>query len=230
MNSWLATQKNQLLDRGFVTWMFTWLLFVAGLTPIRIVRTILEAIVSYKGRATNDNHAINHIRRLLNDVWNSIPFLYACILFFCFSGRLPEWWLVFRIYEIVTGQACVVFGTDEVVFGRKFQLNGERTMLFGLLNYAEGVVLFAMYLAFNQANFKPGELGDDALSIPGNALYFSLVTFTTVGFGDIVPKNEEGARILSCGIGTGVFLSLVVIGRFIGLIALPKNPENARAG
>jgi hypothetical protein len=54
------------------------------------------------------------------------------------------------------------------------------------------------------------------------ALYFSFVTLTTVGYGDIVPVSK-GARLLAAAESTaGVFFATIVIARLVALYSTTK--------
>lgn len=212
-------------DRRFVTWFVTWLLFLARLpTPTGAVRTVVEWFA--RGDVSEDLRA-RVFRRNFSDIYGLLTFVAAIATLHYSPYALPYWWLCYRTYEIVIGQACVVFGTDTVVFGRQLGVSGERVLLFGLINYAEAVVLFALTLMVRHSDFLPPLLANgtpvvhDGLASSTNALYFSLVTFATVGYGDFTPGNEAGAGLLVRGIATGLFLALVVIGRFLALVKAP---------
>lgn len=75
------------------------------------------------------------------------------------------------------------------------------------LNIAQVIVVFATWYHFI------GSLYPDAFSQPMgilNSLYFSVVTFVTVGFGDIAPVSPI-AKILVMGQNAVTFYTLVVV-------------------
>lgn len=76
------------------------------------------------------------------------------------------------------------------------------------------VILFyaAIYNIFRTA---ASGIGDTALSF-WDHLYFSVITFTTVGFGDIVPRSYAAYRLLSA---SEAFLGAFLMGLFVFTLA-----------
>ena len=66
---------------------------------------------------------------------------------------------------------------------------------------------------------KPMGLGWD------EALYYSLVSLTTVGFGDIAPRSSWARAVTMIECATGVFMTVV----FIARLATARSAEPARA-
>ena len=52
---------------------------------------------------------------------------------------------------------------------------------------------------------------------PFEALYFSIITISTTGFGDITPKNGCGQFLASTEIIIGIFMLIVFLGTLISL-------------
>lgn len=101
--------------------------------------------------------------------------------------------------------------------------------LWGLIDYGRSIervvaiACFTMFLFGLTYSIFPGLLGLDCL--PGaqgcsrhswfTPFYFSIVTFTTLGFGDITPKNLAGELIVSLE----VILGYAVLGLLISVLA-----------
>jgi Ion channel len=86
------------------------------------------------------------------------------------------------------------------------------TALFLLL----GLLWTALYLAIDA--FSPGsiQIGSHPADRQAELLYFSLVTLSTIGYGDIVPVNGE-ARILAALEGiTGVLYIAITVALLVG--------------
>lgn len=96
-------------------------------------------------------------------------------------------------------------------------------------------LLFGLIWAFAYAllgRLVPGAFAFPGVPAPGHdiegsvALYFSFVTLTTAGYGDIVPAGK-GARMLAIAESTvGMFYSTILIARLVALYAGP-SPETA---
>ena len=57
-----------------------------------------------------------------------------------------------------------------------------------------------------------------------NAFYFSFITLSTVGYGDITPVSTKVARMLAAMEAmTGLLYVAVLIARLVGLYSTPKS-------
>lgn len=124
-----------------------------------------------------------------------------------------------RIFEIIVYQVNVLF-FDEFRAkrtGQDYRLRGyRRLVLLALLNYAEIAIWFGvLYRRFYTMFDYPSGL---SLDNPAVALYYSIVTLATVGYGDIHPKSVSGAGLVIVQTGTQVFMSLVVLARIVSLL------------
>jgi voltage-gated potassium channel Kch len=52
---------------------------------------------------------------------------------------------------------------------------------------------------------------------PGDLLYFSYMTLTTTGYGDIVPRGSEVRMVAVLEAMVGLFYNTIIIARFVGL-------------
>ena len=69
-------------------------------------------------------------------------------------------------------------------------------------------------------------LGDKPILLLWNdAIYFSISTITTVGYGDIIPKSAWARAVCMLEAIVGVFITIVFIAR---LAALPSKPTNQK--
>jgi len=57
-----------------------------------------------------------------------------------------------------------------------------------------------------------------------NAFYFSFITLSTVGYGDITPVSKVARMLAAMEAMTGLFYVAVLIARLVGLYSTPKNP------
>jgi len=85
------------------------------------------------------------------------------------------------------------------------------------------------------ANFSPGAFaftaGPDADHVLSgfNAYYFSFITLTTVGFGDIVPVSHTARMLAATEAATGTLFMAVLIARLVSLYSSrPPNPDPAK--
>lgn len=91
----------------------------------------------------------------------------------------------------------------------------ERPLILSLLNYVEVSLWFALLYRFFRACFFDV---DSALSSWYGSLYYSIITQTTLGYGDIRPNTAGGYILATLHVLIGIFLVLLVIARFLAVL------------
>jgi Ion channel len=85
----------------------------------------------------------------------------------------------------------------------KYSIDAQRSLVLALFNYGETILAFSVfYLYFDCINWKCAPTATQAL-------YFSAVTATTVGYGDLTPVGPTGQRL--------VMFQLVIFAAFVVL-------------
>ena len=125
-----------------------------------------------------------------------------------------------RIAEI-----AYAFYRDPLSPEKESDLTAVDRLRMAMRSYLGLVLNFAiLYYFIPLAGMFDGQ-GTKGISIFGDALYFSAVTITTVGYGDIVPVSWV-ARLLSLvESGIGLLVLVVAIGTYIGGIGMRKSSE-----
>ncbi len=104
------------------------------------------------------------------------------ILLFC--NCIPRWLItvvaLFFLFDILQYVSAIVFLSDVY----KQPVSAKRTLMFFIINYFETILVFAI--------FHRQWGGLNVVNICSvQSLYFSMVTSTTLGFGDISPVNSS---------------------------------------
>ena len=112
-----------------------------------------------------------------------------------------------------------------LVWGQK-SIHPQRSLLLALMNYGELTVSFAvMYLYFHGL-----EKGVDALpTSPAQALYFSLMTATSLGYGNMDPSTTSGQLIVAIQITVFVVFLLLFISIFASRATDGESTGNGRS-
>ena len=67
---------------------------------------------------------------------------------------------------------------------------------------------------------------DEGKEISGDMIYFSFVTLTTLGFGDILPINKIAKVVVMVEAVMGVLYIAIMIGRLVGISPLKSNEKD----
>jgi|GEM_PF-3493807 len=155
----------------------------------------------------------------------------ALTIFLCFANQIAETArliicvvVVYRILDILSTHFCILLIDSQKSNWAPGSFN--RSLLLILLNFYEIVVVYGfLYLSIgNIVNTQ-----NEKLITPISAFYFSLVTLTTLGFGDFVPKSDSSRFIVMLEVFTGIIFLLIVIPSIISRLTAQngviKNKE-----
>ncbi len=169
----------------------------------------------------------------LIDVWVHLHLFLAVILWAAFSIVDLVLWLIwfFIIYGFLR-ISYVVFYSINVIFFDQFRRDSSprfymvksyrRILICLVINYTEILLWFAIFYRFFKNCFY---MPNVCLNTLWGSLYFSIITMTTLGYGDIKPINNWGAFL--CGLQTliGVFWAVVMFARFITVFPKVKSRD-----
>lgn len=145
---------------------------------------------------------------------------------------IPNFWVgaviagyaFFRVFEVVVYQMNVLL-FDEYRASRankSYALHGYRRMIILLMqNYFEIIFWFAAQYAFFSQIFD--------FTVPGSnesvfgAVYTSFVVMTSFGFYNVTPLSVLAYSIVIAQAMIGLFMTLLSLARFIGLIPAPAT-------
>jgi len=130
---------------------------------------------------------------------------------------------VYRIFEIVVVHINIFFSLKPALTGFR------RSVILLFHNYVEVLFWFAsFYRLFPEYFTNNGSLPTKSIF---GSLYFSLVTMSTLGYGDIVPVNQRGYVIVSIQTLVGIFMGIFLLARFISILPQrrTRDPEEREA-
>ena len=146
---------------------------------------------------------------------------FASIILLCISSVSNiRWWEIIiliyassRIFEIIIYQIYVL------LFSKT--LGGYRRLFILLISNAlEILIWFAIFYRNFDYLFETKYIQLNSFL---GSIYYSLVTMSTLGYGDIVPKNYYALYITIPQTLIGIFIALIILARFISLIPKPKT-------
>lgn len=120
------------------------------------------------------------------------------------------WLILILLYDMLLNHAGGV-----LVWGR-YSIDPQRSLILCLINYAEVTVAFAiLYLHYECLSVKSPS--------PLQALYFSAIIATTLGFGDLLPKNSNSVNPNSPVSSIALTLVLIQLAVFVLFALLIVN-------
>lgn len=127
-------------------------------------------------------------RKIFIDFYVIINLLFPCIVLF---AGLSSSWLFWVCIYLGIETLCALLSMSFLTPNIPSSISYRRNLLSLFINFLQFAFLFAnVYIRYEIGN------SDNNLITPIKALYLSLETFTTVGFGDIVPNNTTGYVVL----------------------------------
>lgn len=89
-----------------------------------------------------------------------------------------------------------------------------------------GYAFASLYLVIDRLGGSPFLNSGEALT-PESAVYFSFVTLTTLGFGDLTPSVDGGRIIVTLEAMAGVFYVAIAVARLVSGFAAPTTAGDA---
>ena len=127
--------------------------------------------------------------------------------------------MIFHAIAVVT-IVDVMVSNISIAFISHFPANPLRTAIFTLLSFFSLAVAFAVLYGTSPSAFHNASAKLDAVS----AVYFSLITLATVGYGDFSPQNTIFRIVVVCEVLIGLFFVTVILA-IISSWAM-KRPEH----
>lgn len=137
-------------------------------------------------------------------------FVLTAFLFYPFTSVFYPIIIFYRLIEGFNYRMCIVF-VDR--YDEKWSLRSQnRSMMLLMINYFEMIISFAALYIWSGSITAKNEIISEA----GNAIYFSIVTITTLGYGDFKPMDGLGRFLTSFETIMGVLFLVLVVATFIG--------------
>lgn len=118
---------------------------------------------------------------------------------------------IWRLIDIFSYQLSIIFPSK----GNYAEpANVYRSILLWIINLMEIITIYAIFYFTTQGIIIEGSKNSQLIK-PLEALYFSIITISTTGFGDIIPKKGWGQFWASTEIIVGIFMLIVFFGILI---------------
>jgi hypothetical protein len=125
------------------------------------------------------------------------------------TSDIPAFLAAYRIVDSFVYRLCIIF-VDR--YKPSWGLRSvNRAIILALINYLELTIGFAIIYAWS------GAISSHTHTLTGalEALYFSCITVTTLGYGDFSPSNSFGQLLVIIETMMGIVLLVLVIGALV---------------
>lgn len=144
----------------------------------------------------------------------------------CNISNIVVFLTVWRLIDILVYQLSIIFLSEG-----KYIITADifRSILLWLINLLEIISIYAILYLTTQGIEMAYEK-DIQLIKPLEALYFSITTVSTTGFGEMIPKKGWGQFLASTEIIIGIFMLIVFLGILIGRWKDKKDKNDRSMG
>ena len=158
--------------------------------------------------------------------WSAIPIAIVSMILLLTSHLYPTWpWLlasdlVLSVFLMLVSAS--LFG----YLGQRGQITRGRLLTSVSLYFLLGLTWFALYNLINTV--QPGSFAEAGVPLTGEAhwstmLYFSLVTLTTLGYGDVIAIKPMARMVTTLEASAGVLYVAITVARLVSAQAPPDN-------
>lgn len=141
--------------------------------------------------------------------------------------KLYAWYRLFEVLVLYSNH--IIFDEYRALRDGKTdhpKLNYRRALVMALHSYLEIIVWFAVLFTIYESNFhKPDFAKTHPLLTPTGSVYYSVVTITTLGYGEILPKTDFARLLVTFETLIGVSFALVLLARLVGLVPATKRED-----
>ena len=190
--------------------------FPTSLLELFLAINLLAAVIPIRGRKT---------RRVL------LPFLVVIFVgqgstsWFGQAALVPMYVALWTVVALLAAASALRFALGARVGDREPLYAGLSAYLLAGLFF--GVFYWVLERTWSGSFAVAGEGAQSNFSLPA-AIYYSFVTLTTLGYGDIVPRSEAGRGLAIMEAVAGQLYLAVMIARLVSLYAAGAGRGNQR--
>lgn len=135
-------------------------------------------------------------------------------------------WGVIRVIEIVVYQVNVLlFDPYKKMNLQAYALRGYRRLLILVIqNYLEIALWFGSFYVLFRNYFVDNH---GVLKSAVGGFYYSIVTMTTLGYGEVTPSSDWTRFLVTVQVIIGVFMVAVIVARFISFLPRPNTLDDS---
>ncbi len=150
--------------------------------------------------------------------WSALPVAIGSMVLLLYCHYIPVWPVLVANYIVLTGFLMLVSSSLFVYLGRHGEITRDRLIVSVSVYFLLGLTWFSIYNLINL--LQPGSFAEGGVPLPtkmhwSTMLYFSLVTLTTTGYGDVVPVRPTARMIATLESAAGVLYVAITVARLV---------------
>ncbi|HKF47141.1 MAG TPA: ion channel [Terracidiphilus sp.] len=158
---------------------------------------------------------------------SAIPIATLSMILLLTSHFRPTWPWLFANHLVLAVFLMLVSASLFNYLGQRGQITRGRLLTSVSLYFLIGLTWFALYSLINVV--QPGSFNEAGVPVRGDAhwstmLYFSLVTLTTLGYGDIVAVKPMARMVATLEAAAGVLYVAITVARLVSA-QTPANDQ-----
>ncbi len=144
-------------------------------------------------------------RKICNELWVIVKILFYIVALYIDGKKYLYWICIYLIAETL----CYLLGLIFLSTEYKGTASYKRNLLIAIINYIEITLGFAVvyYYAFRDAIY--------GLKNSIDAVYFSIISATTIGYGDMYPTTNLAKMICASQAVISFLFTVLIIGIFL---------------
>ena len=150
--------------------------------------------------------------------WIATPMAITSMILLLTSHYYSAWPVLFANYLVLAGFLALVSASLFIYLGGRGPITRDRIIVSVSLYFLLGLTWFALYNLINL--LQPGSFAVAGTPLTANphwstTLYFSLVTLTTLGYGDIVAIRPAARMVATLEASAGVLYIAITVARLV---------------
>jgi len=163
--------------------------------------------------------------------WSAIPLAATSMILLLVSHYYPAWPWLFADNLVLTIFLMLISASLFMYLGQKGEITRGRILVSVSLYFLLGLSWFSLYQFINVV--QPGSFSEAGVVLTGEIhwstmLYFSLVTLTTLGYGDILAVKPMARMLAPLEASAGVLYIAITVARLVAAQTPSKEPAGEK--
>lgn len=187
---------------------------IRALSPLQYLKVFFKVAAKKENSKNKDGYLPSFIKEIYILLWLIYDF-YILFIFESISVQHYPLLIFFTSFQIVqVVYSCLYYNFFRSAFKVEAKVhNFDRSIVLILFNYFEIAMLYSILFMINESAFNTN---NNTLDHWYDALYFSISTITTLGYGDVYPNGMNSKLLVSSEVLIGTVILVIALARIVG--------------